>query len=163
MKLPPKKTFNIDRLSFRFTRLIGSPMSLLLHTGFFIGTFSLYLFGVPFDTILLVLTTLVSLEAIYLAIFIQMSVNRQSRHISEVRKDIDEIQEDVAEITEDIDELQEDVEEISEDMEEDDKTEETDRSRLERIEKTLTSLLEDITKLREKEAAPQGESVDKNV
>ena len=109
-----------------FTAWVGSPGSVLLHTAFFIAAFLVASLGfAEWDMVLLVLTTLVSLEAIYLAIFIQMSVNRQSKELEEVSEDIDEIQEDVEEISEDvegiqedIDEIQEDVEEISEDVEE---------------------------------------------
>lgn len=66
---------------------------------------------------LLVLTTLVSLEAIYLAIFIQMSINQTTESLEVVEHDIDEIQEDIDEIQEDVDEIQEDVDEIQEDVE----------------------------------------------
>ncbi|MCT3906695.1 DUF1003 domain-containing protein [Elizabethkingia anophelis] len=105
---------------------IGSIPSLIAHTIFFIISFALPILGiVDFDKMLLVLTTVVSLEAIYLAIFIQMSVNRSSENIEDlkedveiIQEDIDEIQEDIEEIQEDIDEIQEDVEEIQEDVEE---------------------------------------------
>ena len=98
---------------------IGSIPSLIFHTIFFIICFLLPLLKiVDFDHMLLVLTTVVSLEAIYLAIFIQMSVNRSSEHIEDLRDDVEEIQEDIEEIQEDIKEIQEDVEEIQEDVEE---------------------------------------------
>jgi len=67
---------------------------------------------------LLILTTIVSLEAIYLSIFIQMSVNRQAKRLREVSEDIVEIQEDVEEIQEDVEEIQEDVEGIEKDIDE---------------------------------------------
>lgn len=66
---------------------------------------------------LLILTTVVSLEAIYLAIFIQMSVNKNSRDIEIIQEDVGEIQEDIEDIEEDIDEIQKDVDEIQEDIE----------------------------------------------
>jgi peptidoglycan hydrolase CwlO-like protein len=99
-------------------KLIGSPESFICHTIFFIGIFSLYFFDFSSSDILLILTTLVSLEAIYLSIFIQMTVNRQSIELEEVSEDIEEIQEDVDEIQKDVDEIQEDVEEIHDDVEE---------------------------------------------
>lgn len=71
---------------------------------------------ITFDRMLLVLTTVVSLEAIYLAIFIQMSLNRTRESLAEVEQDIDEIQEDVDEIQHDVDEIQEDVGEIQEEI-----------------------------------------------
>ena len=61
------------------------------------------------DQVLLVLTTLLSFEAIYLSIFIQMSVNRHENALREVGEDIGEIQEDITGIEEDIEEIQEDV------------------------------------------------------
>ena len=41
---------------------------------------------------MLILTTIVSLEAIYLSIFIQMSVNHHSYRLDEVSEDIEDIQ-----------------------------------------------------------------------
>jgi len=63
---------------------IGSVQSLALHTVLFVLNFSLYWFGVSFNTILLVLTTAVSIEAIYLAILMQMSLNIQSEKLDEM-------------------------------------------------------------------------------
>ena len=63
---------------------------------------------------LLILTTLVSLEAIYLAIFIQMSVNKNSQDIEIIQEDVGEIQEDIDEIQKDVDEIQEDIEDMEE-------------------------------------------------
>ena len=98
---------------------IGSIASLVLHTIFFMGSFLLSLFGlVPWQTMLLVLTTVVSLEAIYMAIFIQIAVNRNTAQLREVEEDIEEIQEDVEELGEDVGDIQEDIEEISEDIDE---------------------------------------------
>lgn len=102
-------------LTERIVTAVGSVPSLILHSIAFTVFFLVALFGVvSWDTMLLVLTTIVSLEAIYLAIFIQMSVNENTLSLREVEEDIDEIQEDVEEITEDIDEIQEDVEEMNE-------------------------------------------------
>ncbi len=109
---------NLDNFSKKLTRWIGSAQSIVFHTIFFVGIFSLRFFGVQAGDILLILTTIVSLEAIYLSIFIQMTVNKQGQELEEVSEDIEEIKEDVGEIEEDIDEIQEDVEEIQEDFEE---------------------------------------------
>lgn len=67
-----------DRISDSITEWMGSNTSILLHTLLFIGFFLLQLFGISFEEVLLALTTIVSLEAIYLAIFIQRSVNKQT-------------------------------------------------------------------------------------
>ncbi len=115
----PKTPFSkAEELALLVTKWIGSVPSVIVHTLFFIGAFLLVLFGADLDRVLLVLTTLVSLEAIYLSIFIQMSVNHQARALANVEKDIDEIQEDVEEIQEDVDEIQEDIDEMQEDVEE---------------------------------------------
>lgn len=97
---------------------LGSNKSLWTHSIFFVGIFILYFFGFSIDKILLILTTLVSLEAIYMAIFIQISVNRTNESLEEVEADVAEIQEDVEEIQEDVGELQEDVEDLGENVEE---------------------------------------------
>lgn len=109
----------LERIADVATRWIGSTASLVVHTLLFIIAFALPLLHlVSFDKMLLVLTTIVSLEAIYLAIFIQMSVNKNSKDIEEIQEDVEEIQEDIEEIQEDVEEMQEDVEEIQEDVEE---------------------------------------------
>ncbi|OGI63521.1 hypothetical protein A2818_02685 [Candidatus Nomurabacteria bacterium RIFCSPHIGHO2_01_FULL_40_12] len=95
-----------EDLSKKLTSSIGSAKSIIIHTIFFIGIFSLRFFNVSASDILLILTTIVSLEAIYLSIFIQITVNRQSAELEEVSEDIEEIQEDVEEIQEDVEEIQ---------------------------------------------------------
>ncbi len=108
----------LEDFALSATKAIGSIWSLIIHTILFLAAFSLTFFGISFQTILLVVTTILSLEAIYLSIFIQMSVNRNTQSIASVEKDIDEIQEDVEEIAEDVEHIEEHVEEIAEDMEE---------------------------------------------
>src|ERR1700733_12079859 len=96
------------------TKWIGSTTSLIVLTIFFVLSFALPLFGViSFERMLLVLTTIVSLEAIYLSIFIQMSVNKNSQDIEIIQEDIGEIEEDIGEIQKDVDEIQEDTEELT--------------------------------------------------
>ncbi len=114
--MQPQSLF--QRLALRFTKWVGSPASIVVHTIFFGLCFIMVLLGIDLDKVLLMLTTAVSLEAIYLAIFIQMAINNQTQSIQEVEKDIDEIQEDVDEIQGDIDEIQVDVDEIQEDVDE---------------------------------------------
>lgn len=106
----------LEEFAFSAIRSVGSIPSLVVHTFLFVGIFGLQFLGFAFDQIMLILTTVVSLEAIYLSIFIQMSVNRQAKHIEEVREDVEEISEDVEEISKDIDTIQEDVKEIGEDV-----------------------------------------------
>lgn len=135
----------IERLARRSTKWVGSVNSILIHTALFVFAFTLYFFGVNLNKILLVVTTLVSLEAIYLAIFIQMTVNRQTHRLNRVSRDIDEIQEDIDEIQEDVDEIQEDVEEIEEDDEE---AKLRDKMMLQRIETALAKMSEEISELK---------------
>ncbi len=151
----------LEKISAHATQWIGSVQSLIVHTVLFIGVFSLSFFGFNFDRILLVLTTLLSFEAIYLAIFIQMTVNRNTtqlhevgQDIEEISEDIEEIQEDVEEISEDIEDIQEDVEEISEEDVEEEKEEEKEKKEnklaLAKLEKTLASLLKEIEAIKRK-------------
>jgi len=168
-KLKKRSLDSIEKMALRTTRFIGSTESLLIHTILFITSFLLYFFGIPFEEILLVVTTIVSLEAIYLSIFIQMSVNRQYRKlhavardvediqedVDEIQKDVDEIQEDVEGIEKDVDEIQKDVDEIQEDVEdiqEEDEIEEQEEKKdeevLGRIEDTLGKLIEEVIELK---------------
>jgi hypothetical protein len=109
----------LEVLSLKIIRWVGTPISALIHTFLFTLTLLIGLiFPIPFNTVLLILTTWVSLEAIYLSIFIQMSVNIQSTKIDAVHVGINEVQEDIEGVQEDIGEVQEDIEEVQEDIEE---------------------------------------------
>jgi biopolymer transport protein ExbB/TolQ len=135
----------------RFTKFIGSRESVIIHTVFFIVMLGLPLVGVPVDIVLLVLTTVVSLEAIYLAIFIQMTVNENTESLHEVEEDIDEIQENVGEIQEDVDEISIDIDEIESDIEEMQEEEEEgddETHELDHIKTMLTKLLEEVDRLK---------------
>ena len=103
----------------RIVSSVGSVQSLFVHSAAFAAFFLLAVFGIlSWELMLLVLTTILSLEAIYLAIFIQITVNKHTQSLREVEEDLDEIQEDVEELGEDMEDIQEDLEEISEDIEE---------------------------------------------
>lgn len=106
-----KSLTKIDQLSNSFTKFLGTPLSIVLHTVFFIGIFLLVPLGFSLDQVMLILTTAVSLEAIYLSLFIQMSVNKASESLRDVEEDIEEIQEDVEQLDDNLDEVQENVEE----------------------------------------------------
>lgn len=99
-----EKLFGLNNLSYKITGWIGTPVSIVFHSLFFIGIFGLVFLGVSAEEILLILTTVVSLEAIYLAIFIQMTVNRNTQALEAVEDDIEGLQEDVEDISEDIEE-----------------------------------------------------------
>ncbi|HTW36525.1 MAG TPA: hypothetical protein VMD53_18040 [Rhizomicrobium sp.] len=96
---------------------VGSPASLIVHTVVFVACFAVALLGwVNWSLMLDVLTNVVSLEAIYLAIFIQFSVNQQARSLKGVEEDVESIQEDVEELGEHVEGIKEDVEDIQEDI-----------------------------------------------
>ena len=140
---------NLQKTALAVTRWIGSPSSIVIHTVLFLLSFLAAAFGfLEWNSMLLVLTTIVSLEAIYLAIFIQMTLNYQSQMIAAVEKDIDEIQEDVEEIQEDVDELQEDVEDIEESEDADERRKADQTKTLETIHADLQRLLTDIEHLK---------------
>ena len=103
-KKNPKRKIDLGQNAEGITRWIGSSTSLVVHTILFIGSLVAPMLGlVDTEKMLLVLTTAVSLEAIYLSIFIQMSINRHNENIEEIQEDLEEIREDVDEIIEDID------------------------------------------------------------
>ncbi len=138
----------------KLTSWIGSEPSLILHTAIFVSAFVLAsIHIVDWSFMLLVLTTLVSLEAIYLAIFIQMTVNRQAENLAEVTGDVEGIQEDIDEIQKDVDEIQEDVEEIQEDVEEitdENVPAEESVDTLEQITRDIHRILADLEQLKKK-------------
>lgn len=172
-KNSPRRTFKHSRLTnlaHKMMDWIGSVPSLVVHTVIFAGSFALVFAGYELNKILLVVTTLVSLEAIYMAIFIQMAVNQNTQSLDAVEEDIDEIQEDIDEIQEDVDEIQEDVDEIQEDVEEiekdvdeiqkdvdeiekelpdDEEHSDKDKEALDKLEERLTKLVSQLEKMRE--------------
>ncbi len=91
-----KLTF-LEQISFKLIKWVGTPYSVLFHTCLFVAVPALSFLGYELRTILLMFTTWLSIEAIYLAIFIQMSVNRNTESLEEVEEDIEDIQEDVTE------------------------------------------------------------------
>ncbi|HAO81612.1 TPA: hypothetical protein DCQ82_02795 [Candidatus Veblenbacteria bacterium] len=120
---------------------------------------SLAIFGVNTTNMLLVLTTIVSLEAIYLSIFIQYTVNQQARVITEVAEDIGEVTEDVDEISKDVDEISEDVDELSVDIDalqaDAEKENVSDTETYARMERQIGVILAEITTLKNKELIKQ--------
>jgi hydrogenase maturation factor len=122
-----KKKTPIEKIIF----WIGTPSSLFVHSVFFIFMCSLILFGFSSTDVLLILTTIVSLEAIYLSIFIQMSVNRQGIENEETRQvlssGLSNLQETMDEVSETMDEVSEMVEEVVEEV-----VEEFDENNLEK-------------------------------
>lgn len=92
------KTFvPLQKISFKLISWVGTPYSIIFHTLLFLAVPALALLGFELRSILLMFTTWLSVEAIYLAIFIQMSVNRNTESLEEVEEDIEDIQEEASE------------------------------------------------------------------
>ncbi|MEK7228264.1 MAG: hypothetical protein AAB681_02830 [Patescibacteria group bacterium] len=134
MTVLERNKIKLEKSADRATKWIGSTNSLIVHTIIFAVAFALAFLGLGLDRVLLVLTTIVSLEAIYLSIFIQMSVNKNT-------KDIESIQEDVEDI-------QEDIEDIEEDSTEDQAIEQKEAHAITAIQTILTQLQRDIDNLK---------------
>ena len=160
---PPNK---LDAVTAKITSWIGSTSSLVTHTVLFIGAMTAPFFGFALDHVLLVLTTIVSLEAIYLSIFIQYTVNRHSEtlqdvaeDVEEVTKNVEEISEDVVELSEEVEDISEDVEDISEDVDEISSSHkqniETPISDYDKLASTLRSLLSEVERIRAQQPPPK--------
>jgi len=130
---------SIERFYLSIPEWFGSKLSVKIHTIIFIFSYCLIIFGVNPSQVFDVLTNIVSLEAIYLSLFILMSGNLQLKKLHDVADGVRDIQEDVDEIQEDIDEIQEDVKEIQDD--EDDEI-------LCKIESNLNDLIKEINALK---------------
>lgn len=136
---------NIEKL----TSWTGSISSLIVHTIIFASSAVLGIFQfATWDKILLVVTTLVSLEAIYLAIFIQMTVNEHSKELDQVTEDVEDIQEDIEEISEDVEDIQEDVEEMSEEEKERGEKRQHQLVTLEQLTRDVRQVLDDLEMLK---------------
>ncbi len=148
------RKIRLEKIADKATRWIGSTTSLIVHSIAFIVAFVLPLIHViSFEEMLLVLTTIVSLEAIYLSIFIQMSVNKNSQDIEIIQEDVGEIQEDIDEIQKDVDEIQEDIEDMEDEEEEiidDSIIEKKEADALAAIQSILLKLQKDIDLLKHK-------------
>ena len=154
-----KNKFSLNDAPDVLVRWIGTTNSLLVHTLVFALSFlSHWIFGISMESVLLILTTVVSLEAIYLAIFIQRSVNQQATRLDDVEESLDDVEEaldDVEESLDDVEESLDDVEESIDDVEEslaakknlhDHKADEKMRDSIEQIILELKALTEKIDK-----------------
>ena len=156
------KTYSSQKLEYRvvnFTKWIGSSKSLMVHSIIFGIFIILIAYGIDLNKVLLVLTTIVSLEAIYLSIFIQMSVNRQDEKLTSVSEDIEFIQEDVEEIQKDVEGIEKDVDEIQKDVEGIEEDIDEIQEDVEGIEKDIDEIQEDVEEI-EKEVDVIQENVE---
>lgn len=122
----------LEKLSIKTTKWIGTPTSIVVHSAFFVGVLSLVAIGVNLDKVLLILIAAVSLEAIYLSIFIQMTVNRHSETLEDLEEDVEELSDDIEDIQDDEDE---EIKKIA---------------TLDHVELTLQKLLKEVESLKQK-------------
>lgn len=134
--MTPNKKPTTERLAESITGWIGTPQSIIVHTFFFLGIFALTLFGLHLDDVLLALTTLLSIEAIYLALFIQMTVNKTTESLEDVEEDIDDIEKD--------------IDTIQKDEKNDDVTVKRVADTLSAIEQRLSDVQKDLQSLKQK-------------
>ena len=139
---------SLEKVAVRMTEWVGTTQSLIVHTLLFIGCLLLILIGFDSGRVLLILTTLVSLEAIYLSVFIQMTVNRNTKSLEEVEEDIEEIQEDVEGLEGDVEEISEEIDDIQAEDVKDDMQEAEAKVTLKNIEDDLEKLVSDIASLK---------------
>ena len=139
---------HIQKTALAVTRWVGSPASLIVHTILFLASFlAVYFNRVAFEEMLLILTTIVSLEAIYLSLLIQMTINYTTESLEEVSEDIEEMQEDIGELQEDVEDISEDVGEMTEDEKADEQQEAAQQNTLATIQADLRKLVSDIERL----------------
>lgn len=81
----------VEDFVLKLARWIGSVQSLIIHTILFTGIMSLVLFGIKSTQVLLILTTLGTMEAVYLGIIIQISINRQTAELEDVDREVHSI------------------------------------------------------------------------
>ncbi len=79
---------DFDKTANKLAWFLGSNTSILLHTVIFQSFLILIILGFDIDTVMLVLTTIVSLEAIYLSIFIQRTTNKQTEKLERFVREI---------------------------------------------------------------------------
>lgn len=131
----------IEKIALKIIHHIGTISSIIIHTILFAISFIFILLGFKSESVLLFLTTIVSLEAIYLSIFIQMSVNIQSRELKSVASDVEVIQKNVDVIQDNVEDIQEDMDEIQDDDNEDDDD-------IKEIKETIKKLMKEVISLR---------------
>lgn len=84
----------LEKLSFGLAKLIGSPLSLLLHTVIFASFLIFRYLGIVNNSVLVVLAAAACLEAIYLVIFVQMIIKNNTKTLSEVQNKIEVMQQE---------------------------------------------------------------------
>lgn len=107
VKALKKRLSFLEDISYWVIKWVGTPYSVLIHTVLFASIPMLSLFGLDLRYVLLIFTTWLSIEAIYLAIFIQMTVNRNTESLEDVEEDLEAFGEDIEDIQEDVNDEEE--------------------------------------------------------
>lgn len=81
----------MEKISSGLIKWIGSPSSLLFHTALFIGFFTLRYFGIIGEYVFSLLIATMCLEAIYLAIFVQLIVKKNCKNLQHMQESINEV------------------------------------------------------------------------
>ncbi len=99
---------------------LGTIQSVVIHTFVFSGFYAAAILagGTDGDHIISIFTNILSIEAIYLSIFIQLSVNRSNKNVEQIKEDVSELNENIDDIAEDVSELNENIDDIAEDVSE---------------------------------------------
>jgi hypothetical protein len=86
--LTRKRGNHIEDFAIKLTEWVGTPTSIIIHTIVFMTAFLAYFLGASIELVLLVMTTFLSIEAIYLSLFIQFSVNHATQSIEDVEENL---------------------------------------------------------------------------
>jgi len=78
-----ERRLDLELVSDRIALAVGSTRSFYAHLAFYGGLFGLGLVGVPYALILLIVATIVSLEGVFLVIFVQRSASQQAARLEE--------------------------------------------------------------------------------
>ncbi|MFA7253091.1 MAG: hypothetical protein WC107_00885 [Patescibacteria group bacterium] len=138
----------LNEISDKLITWVGTTNSIIIHTIIFIFSFiSHWIFNISFDLVLLILTTVVSLEAIYLAIFIQRSVNQQATRLTDVEETLDDVEEALDDVEESLDEVEESIDDVEESISQKETSANSNtEKRLEEIIKELKALQTNMKK-----------------
>jgi len=105
----------MEKFAQKVTHWLGTPASLAFHTVFFFGMLLWCILDKKDrETLLLIFTLAVSLEAIYQMIFLQMTANKQGKELTEVKSTVAEVHESVETVQEAVETVQETVGEVQE-------------------------------------------------
>ncbi|PIS07594.1 hypothetical protein COT78_02760 [Candidatus Berkelbacteria bacterium CG10_big_fil_rev_8_21_14_0_10_43_13] len=143
------KKITLDTISDATVVWVGTTQSIIVHTILFALFFAAHwIFGLTYDLILLILTTVVSLEAIYLAIFIQRSVNQQADRLDDFEESLDDVEESLDDVEENLDDVEESIDAVEGHLASDHEKTEIDRHK--KLDKTLDQIIDELKNLKAK-------------